>query len=75
MEVNSMVNETRLNGERLAISIPEAAKLLGLSRNSAYEAAKRGELPTLILGRRILAALSAWEKLRGEAGHQPDIKD
>jgi len=70
-----MVNETRLNGERLAISIPEAAKLLGLSRNSAYEAAKRGELPTLILGRRILVPLSALKKLLVEAGHRPDIKD
>ena len=70
-----MVNTTQSNGERLAISIPETAKLLGLSRNSAYEAAKRGELLTLIVGRRILVPLSALKKLLVEAGHQPDIEN
>lgn len=39
------------------ITIPEAAKLLGISRNAAYEAASRGELPGAIrLGRRVLVA-------------------
>lgn len=69
-----MVRETESNEERLAISIPETAKLLGLSRNSTYEAARRGELPTLIIGRRILVPLSALKKLLVEAGHQPDSK-
>ncbi len=68
-----MVHDTQSNGERLAISIPETAKLLGLSRNSTYEAAKRGELPTLIVGRRILVPLSALQKLLVEAGGRPDI--
>ena len=63
-----MANKTQLNEERLAISIPETANCLGLSRNSAYEAAKRGELPTLIVGRRILVPLSALKKLLVEAG-------
>jgi excisionase family DNA binding protein len=32
-------------------SVPEAGRLLGLSRNGSYEAAKRGEIPTIRIGR------------------------
>ena len=35
-------------------TIVEAAKLLGIGRNQAYEAAKRGELPVIRIGKRIL---------------------
>lgn len=38
----------------LTLTIEEAAKLLGVSRGLAYEAARRGELPTIRLGRRLL---------------------
>jgi hypothetical protein len=31
---------------RLTVSVEEAARLLGLGRTAAYEAARRGELPT-----------------------------
>jgi excisionase family DNA binding protein len=41
-------------GGRATITIEEAAELLGISRGSAYEAARSGELPTLPLGRRRL---------------------
>ena len=37
--------------DRLVYSVPEAGRLLGLSRNAAYEAAKRGDIPTLRFGR------------------------
>jgi excisionase family DNA binding protein len=39
---------------RLTWTIPEAAKLLGISKDSAYEAARRGELPVRVIGRRML---------------------
>lgn len=39
---------------RPTLTVPETAALLGLSRNSAYEAAERGEIPTIRIGRRIL---------------------
>jgi excisionase family DNA binding protein len=35
------------------LSIERAAKLLGLSRSSAYRAAANGRLPTLVFGRRL----------------------
>ncbi|WP_160006489.1 helix-turn-helix domain-containing protein [Nocardioides sp. AX2bis] len=48
---------------RLSVSIPEAALLLGLSRNSAYAAAERGDLPTIRLGRRILVPVGPLQAL------------
>jgi excisionase family DNA binding protein len=42
---------------RIAISIPDAARLIGTSRSTAYEWAKRGELPTVRMGGRQLVPL------------------
>ena len=39
---------------RATYTVTEAARLLGVSRNSAYEAVRRGEIPTIRIGRRIL---------------------
>ncbi|MBW1717053.1 MAG: helix-turn-helix domain-containing protein [Deltaproteobacteria bacterium] len=36
------------------MSIPEAAKLLGISRNTGYEMARLGQLPTIKCGQRRL---------------------
>jgi excisionase family DNA binding protein len=38
---------------RPTLSVVEAGLLLGLGRNSAYEACRRGYIPTIRLGRRI----------------------
>jgi len=38
----------------LCISIPEAAKLLGISRNTGYEMVRMGQLPTIRCGQRRL---------------------
>lgn len=40
--------------DRLTLRIPEAAKILGIGRDTAYRAAKEGTLPTLRLGHRIV---------------------
>lgn len=45
------------------ITINEAAQRLGISRHSAYEAARRGEIPTLKIGRLILVPEAAFERL------------
>ncbi len=52
---------------RLCMSVPEAAKLLGISRNNAYELVKRGELPSIKLGKRKLIPKVALEKKLAEA--------
>lgn len=44
---------------RLALSIEETASLLGLGRSAAYEAARRGELPSHRLGRRVIVPVPA----------------
>lgn len=38
--------------EKLVYSIQEAADLLGISRSYAYELARNGTIPTLVLGRK-----------------------
>lgn len=38
---------------RTTVSVEEAAQVLGISRGGAYDAARRGELPTMRLGRRL----------------------
>ena len=40
--------------ERPTLRVSEVASLLGLGLGSAYEAVRRGEIPSLRLGRRIL---------------------
>lgn len=39
---------------RLTMTVPEAAELLGLSESAAYDAVKRGEIPAVRIGRRVL---------------------
>jgi excisionase family DNA binding protein len=52
----------------ICISIPEAAKLLGISRNTGYEMAKMGQLPTIRCGqRRLVVPKAALMKMLEEA--------
>ena len=49
------------------ITVEEAAELLRISRNTAYEAVKRGEIPSVRVGRRILIPrISIMKMLGGE---------
>ena len=43
-------------------SVKEAAALLGVSSNAAYEAVHRGEIPTIRIGRRILVPRAAFDR-------------
>jgi excisionase family DNA binding protein len=49
--------------ERRTLTITEASQALGVSRNKAYEAARRGEIPTIKIGKRILVPLAALERM------------
>jgi excisionase family DNA binding protein len=51
---NRSSGPTHTSGEPVVISVAQAALLAGVSRQSAYEAARRGEIPTVRIGRRIL---------------------
>jgi excisionase family DNA binding protein len=48
---------------RLVYEVPEAGALLGLSRNASYEAAKRGDFPTIKLGKLIKVPKAAFHRL------------
>jgi excisionase family DNA binding protein len=55
---------------RLAVSVPEAALQLGISRAHAFKMAASGELPTLKFGKRLvvpIAALNRRLEVAGEA--------
>ena len=39
------------NDNKLCYTVPEAAELIGVSRNHGYELAKRGELPIVKMGK------------------------
>ena len=52
-----------LERDRLTLSIEEAAALLGISRALAYDLVRRGELPQLRLGRRIVVPRKPLENL------------
>ena len=45
--------------ERVTISVDEAAVMLGISRTSAYEYIRTGQLPAIRMGRRLLVPLKA----------------
>jgi excisionase family DNA binding protein len=50
------------------ITVAEVAALLRISRGSAYDAAKRGEIPTIRIGRRLLVPREGFEWLLGGSG-------
>ncbi len=49
--------------KRLCITVPEAAAMLGLSRNFAYELVKQKQLPVIKFGKRLLIPRVALEKM------------
>ena len=51
--------------ERRVVTLTEAAHILRISRGSAYEAAKRKEIPTIRIGRRLLVPLAPLERMLG----------
>jgi hypothetical protein len=60
--------------ERLTYDVPEAGAMAGLGRNASYEAAKRGEIPILRIGRRLLVPKREWDRrLTGESASCPAV--
>ncbi len=59
METNDV---TKVTG-----TIAEAAKVLGIGRNAAYEAAARGDIPTVRIGRTVRVKWQAFMKMLGAA--------
>ena len=50
----------------LTITVPEAGRRIGIARRAAYEAAARGEIPTIRIGRLLKVPLKAFERMLDE---------
>ena len=48
---------------RLCVTVPEAAEMLAISRNFAYQLVREGKLPSIRFGKRILIPRAALEKM------------
>ena len=57
--------EMRPGPGRQTVTVEEAAAILGLGRSAAYEAVRRGEIPSLRVGRRLLVPVPALDALLG----------
>lgn len=57
--VGSRIGATAESPGRMTLTVEEAATALGISRALAYEAVRRGEIPAVKVGRRILVPRSA----------------
>ena len=56
---------------RLVLEVPEAGAKLGLGRNASYAAAKRGDIPTIKIGRLLRVPVRALEEILNAASRQP----
>jgi len=54
--------------ERLVYTVDEAAKLLGISRPTAFAGVRKGTIPSIRVGRRWLVPKAALDKKLVEAG-------
>jgi hypothetical protein len=56
--------------ERKTLSVPQAGReYFNLSRNASYEAARRGDIPTIKIGRLLRVPVVSLERILTEAGH------
>jgi excisionase family DNA binding protein len=57
------VTDAKTDQEVLVYSVPEAGKMIGLTRNASYEAAKRGDIPTIRFGKQIKVPKAAFHRM------------
>jgi len=54
----------------VVMTVPEAGRKLGLGRNAAYEAAARGDIPTVKIGKLLRVPKVAFDRMLEGAGKQ-----
>lgn len=65
---------TTATNVKLVYSVEEAGALLDLGRSGSYEAARRGQIPTIRIGRRLLVPKAALDRLLAEAGRPEAVE-
>jgi excisionase family DNA binding protein len=53
--------------ERLAVTVPQAAEMLGLGRTKVWQLVRRGRLRSLRVGKRVLVPVRELERFLTEA--------
>lgn len=61
----SIVRARHVYENKLTYTVPEAAELMGFSRNFGYELARTGQIPILRFGKRMLVPKAAFDKMLG----------
>jgi excisionase family DNA binding protein len=56
--------------ERMTYSVPDAARILGVGRNTAYEAVRNGDIRAVRIGGRVLVSKPEIERLLGGTAAQ-----
>jgi excisionase family DNA binding protein len=56
-----------MQAQKLTLTIEETGKQLGIGRNAAYSAVKKGEIPSIKIGRRLLVPRVALDRLLASA--------
>lgn len=58
--------------DKMTVTVVEAAKILGISRNAAYSAVHSGELPSFRIGRRILVSRLILDQILSNPSPRPE---
>ena len=61
-------------GARRTITVEAAAKELGISRSSAFKAAHRGEIPVIVIGKRVLVLRRGLDELLEGKQRPPEVE-
>jgi excisionase family DNA binding protein len=63
-----MTDQSSQANKRLVYDVPEAGEMLGLNRNAAYAAVKRGDIPSIRIGKLIRVPKVAFDRMLERAG-------
>ena len=59
------------NKDKKVVTPLEACQILGISKNLCYEAIRRGEIPAIRIGKRLLVPIVALDQMLGINNHEP----
>ncbi|MDA1174640.1 MAG: helix-turn-helix domain-containing protein [Chloroflexi bacterium] len=63
-----MTPSSSMEPKRLTMTVDEAAVILGIGRNAAYEGVRAGTIPSIRIGKRILIPNVALDQLLANGG-------
>lgn len=62
------INDSRVTGERLTYTVPEAAKALSISTKHVYELIRQKQIPAIHMGRKVLIPAAKLRAMVDNAG-------